>query len=423
MGVVWGLPKTKAARPPRRDRPLAVLCALRMSNKAPKSPGDGSDKGNRKAALLLSGLVASSTDGLEAFRKRKLGEDGADVARLSEVREVLEVLCETLQSGDDAAWERVKRAHEVLIEPEPVEEEPEEEPEPAEPSDSPAKPPRVGEMADDAAPLATSNKPSPWANPSASRPAPVPPRSPLMPSSPTLAPSVVPPIEPMRQAVSSTPPAEVPPPPRIASPVPVDAPAGPTTHPAPDSNPPAASEPPSTSGPPPESVTADVGALTGPLPDDKSSVLPFTAGASTAPSRPASEVTWGLPFARPGETTPSSSPPGTPLVVPPVPRQRTRTVTIDSTAIAYDMGTALARCKAEGSHLSLAHYAVLCASCGAFPRQVPQAHAKFGIASRIAREVLDRAWDLRFQQQPEAQELWQALVSTYRAWLVEHGGH
>ena len=74
-----------------------------------------------------------------------------------------------------------------------------------------------------------------------------------------------------------------------------------------------------------------------------------------------------------------------------------------------------------GRSMSAPVYAVLCATCGAFPDRVSETHAKFGIADHEAREALDDAWQRVFDEEPRLRELWDALFKQFRAWLIQYG--
>jgi hypothetical protein len=70
--------------------------------------------------------------------------------------------------------------------------------------------------------------------------------------------------------------------------------------------------------------------------------------------------------------------------------------------------------------MSLPHYAAMSACCNAFPAQLAETHAKFGIKGREQRLSLDAAWRERFDHDPRTAELYDALVAELEAWLVRY---
>jgi hypothetical protein len=74
-----------------------------------------------------------------------------------------------------------------------------------------------------------------------------------------------------------------------------------------------------------------------------------------------------------------------------------------------------------GRSMSAPVYAVLCASCGAFPKRVREIHAKFGIPNQQTRQALDDEWQRCFDEEPRLRELWDALFTQFRTWLIKYG--
>lgn len=71
----------------------------------------------RRASLLLSGLVLTGDDSLEAFRNRRVGDPSLDIDHLKRARDILDAVHEAITSGDDPGrWERVEKAWQILIE-------------------------------------------------------------------------------------------------------------------------------------------------------------------------------------------------------------------------------------------------------------------------------------------------------------------
>jgi hypothetical protein len=122
---------------------------------------------------------------------------------------------------------------------------------------------------------------------------------------------------------------------------------------------------------------------------------------------------------RPTEKPPESDLPPTlarpPLAKPAAPPS------IDELALAAEI-MAKREVPFEGRSMSAPVYAVLCATCGAFPGRVRETHAKFGIPNEEVRSTLDDAWQRCFDEEPRLRELWDALFKQFRAWLIQYGG-
>ncbi|HHH27785.1 MAG TPA: hypothetical protein ENK57_05490, partial [Polyangiaceae bacterium] len=85
----------------------------------------------RRASLLLSGLVLTADDSLEAFRDRRVGNKSLDTAHLKRARDVLDAVHEAITEGDDARWQRLEEAWKLLCDSDVAP--PAEDPEPAPP--------------------------------------------------------------------------------------------------------------------------------------------------------------------------------------------------------------------------------------------------------------------------------------------------
>jgi hypothetical protein len=73
----------------------------------------------RNASLLLSSLMLTPDEGLEAFRSQRLPAASIGRAQLQRARDILDRLAAALTGGDPAAWAGVERAWEAWAAPEP----------------------------------------------------------------------------------------------------------------------------------------------------------------------------------------------------------------------------------------------------------------------------------------------------------------
>ena len=111
---------------------------------------DRNDPAIRKGALLLSSLVLTPREGLEAYRDRRVANKQVDLESLAKARAVLDAVGFVLRSESAADWRKVEQAYEVLRGVKAPSEGTEEEPPPA--------PPRVD--ADEDRPEATWSAPT-----------------------------------------------------------------------------------------------------------------------------------------------------------------------------------------------------------------------------------------------------------------------
>ena len=75
---------------------------------------DRNDPAIRKGALLLSSLVLTPREGLEAYRDRRVANKDVDLELLEKARAVLDAVGFILRSESAADWRKLERAHEAL---------------------------------------------------------------------------------------------------------------------------------------------------------------------------------------------------------------------------------------------------------------------------------------------------------------------
>jgi hypothetical protein len=290
------------------------------------------DKATKIAAAMLSGLMTTAPEDLEAFRSKRLGRGSkVELERIATVRGILLELAEALRSDDDDRWKQIDEAANLLA---PAEAAPQtklsRKAETETDTEAPAKPPRIGTpLALDDMPASIAAKiarPSPWANPT-----------------------------------------------KVA--------AGKVVAP------PFAATKGGTEPPPPSAPTAML-----PIPEEP----PPPSTTITNPSISTTQPT----FSTPGPALPFKAP---------------------KRASSDGAPADLALVSAGKPPMTLSHYAALCASCGAFPLRIDETHTRFGLADRAARKTLDEAWRKRFDTDPREQQLYDALFTRFRAWLVQFG--
>ncbi|MEQ9319470.1 MAG: hypothetical protein RIF41_09950 [Polyangiaceae bacterium] len=324
---------------------------------------DRNDPAIRKGALLLSSLVLTPREGLEAYRDRRVANKDVDLELLEKARAVLDAVGFILRSESAADWRKLERAHEALRGV------------PA-PSD-----------ADDAEEAAAEGSAAP---PAADRA-----REDTAWSAPTER-AVVPPG--VTSTESTEPPARapvVPPPPLVAPP---PAPAAPAPAPV--------APPPAPIAPPPAPVAAHPPAV---VPAEPVEAMDSTAVVA------ALEEGITLPF----EAVDVAEPPAP--VADGLPPQ---TSNIDETAalgVALDLGDVLPFGKddAPSTEFTIEQYASLCAERDLVGQaNVGRVLERYGLPGPDALRALDVAWTQRLHD-PGRRARFDQLRARYRQWLEQ----
>lgn len=377
----------------------------------------------RRASLLLSGLVLTGDDSLEAFRDRRVGDKSLDTAHLKRARDVLDAVHEAITAGDEGRWRRLEEAWQLLCNAGDA-------PAVGAKSPAPSPEPPVAE------PEALTPEPKAPSGPEPPKPAPaVPAPAPPPPSRPGPAPPVAPPRAPVASpAASSTgpspwarqdgaaPASQRQPPPAAASPPPPASQRQPPVSPAAASPPPPVSQqpPPPVVAPPPAPVGIDPTAMSdvkvelsdttlptdGPPRNDRT-VLPF-AGSAAPPPSAVGDVKAAIDalgqtrmddVAPKAVTLPFKMPPG---VQPP-------------SASAPPLPSHL-------SGLNLEHYAALCAERDVYKGWEAQVEARYGIGNADDRQAVDAHFRAQLKADAAQMEAWRKHYARAEAWAREQRG-
>ena len=388
----------------------------------------------RRASLLLSGLVLTGDDALEAFRDRRVGDSALDTAHLKRAREVLDAVHEAITSGDDARLKRLEQAWQLLCEPSPEEPkqepEPESEPEAAAPaaasSEAVSPPPPAAAAAVPEPPEAPASSPKPPMAAPAPSPAAAP--SPAVPAaagsspwardgappaaaSPPPSPVAAPPPSQPRPAPAPPAPAPAAAPMASAVPAPVAPPAPAPAPVAPPAAAPAVVVPPGIDPSRVGNVKVQLSDTTQPGDDGASSdrtVLPFAGTAKPPPSAVGDvnaaidalgQTRMGDEGAPKAVTLPFKMPPG---VKPPA-------------AGAPPLPSHL-------SGLNLEHYAALCAERDVYKGWESQVEARYGITGEDDKKAVDAHFRAQLKADPSQMAGWRTHYARVEAWAREQRG-
>ncbi len=339
---------------------------------APGGAADALDEGGAapspaKAARLLSVLLITPEDDLAGFRQRMLGKDSdVPLEHLRAARDALVSLGAALSSVEEAAWQKVSKARDLL---------------------ATGRGPSVAEA------TAPPSAPAALPHPPAASPRHVAPPSVTSPTQPA-----APHIEsgPVQSAWVSGPPA------RGVAP---SAPTAPAAPPEGATAPPFAPPPAAPALVPsaaPHLPVGKVETMDEVVPASARNPLPFQQGPAQLSSDAAralsdeanadnpnlgatvgvdqiSPLAGLLPFAK-SNTRESASPPPAPS-------------------------------------LTLEQYASLCAQCAEMPRDTYRIHREFGLVDLAARAQLDKSFAARFDAEPAQRNKFDELVAHYREWF------